>query len=74
MPFQWKVEPLQLLLDMGYTSYRLRKEKLFSETTIQKFRKKQLVSIPELDKLCTVTNKPIEALIVHVKPNKKTDA
>jgi len=67
MPFEWKVDPLQLLKEKGYSSYRLRKEKLFSESTVQKLRTKQLVSLQEFDTLCTLTDKPIGKLIVHVK-------
>ena len=45
---------LERLKDAGYTSYRMRKEKIFGESTLQKFRTGVLPSWNELDKLCAV--------------------
>ncbi len=67
MPFEWRVDPLQLLKDKGYTTYRIRKEKLFSESTVQKLRHKQMISLQEIDTVCTITEKSIGKLIIHVK-------
>lgn len=67
MPFEWRVDPLQLLKDKGYTTYRIRKEKLFSESTVQKLRHKQMISLQEMDTVCTITEKSIGKLIIHVK-------
>lgn len=67
MAIRWRVDPLQLLKDNGYTSYRLRKEKLFSESTIQKFRRGIVVTPPELDTLCRLTGKQPGKLIEWVK-------
>ena len=45
---------LELLKDKGYTSYRLRKEKLISQGALQKIREGKLVSWHELDQICTM--------------------
>lgn len=50
--FSYKIDALELLKSRGFNSYRIRKEKLFAEGTLQKFRTGQIVSITELDKLC----------------------
>lgn len=68
MPFEWRVDPLQLLKDNGYTTYRMRHEKIFAESTVQKLRHKQMISLQEMDTVCTLTGKSIGKLIIHVKP------
>ena len=38
----------------GWSTYKIRKEKLFGESTLTKFRKGELAEIVVLDKLCKV--------------------
>lgn len=38
MAIKYKINILDELKNMGFTTYRIRKEKLLSEGTIQKFR------------------------------------
>lgn len=38
MAIKYKADIVELLKDKGYSTYRIRKEKLLSESTIQKFR------------------------------------
>ncbi len=49
MSIRYKTDPLEALRAAGYTSYRLRREKLLGESTLQKFRTGQLPSWHELD-------------------------
>ena len=70
MPFEWRVDPLQLLKESGYTTYRIRKEKIFSESVVQKLRNREPISINEMDTYCTLTGKSIGKLIQHVPPKK----
>jgi len=51
----YKIDVLQTLKERGYSSYRLRKEKIFSEKTIQGFRTGELPSWATIDKLCELT-------------------
>lgn len=39
MPIKYKIDILAALKDAGYTTYRIRQEKLLSESTVQKLRK-----------------------------------
>ena len=71
MAIRWRVEPLKLLKENGYTTYRIRKEKLFAESTVQKMRHKIPITMPELDTLCELTGKQPGKLIEWVK--EKTD-
>lgn len=52
MALKYKFDILDALKNVGFTSYRLRKEKVFSESTIQKFRQGQAVSADNLNTLC----------------------
>ncbi len=52
MPFKYKVDILAALKEAGYSTYRLRKERIFAEATLQKFRQGIVVSQTQLEKLC----------------------
>jgi len=52
MPMQYKIDVLAALKEKGYTSYRLRKEKLLGERVIQQLRDKSPVSWEVLTRLC----------------------
>ena len=52
MPLQYKIDVVAALKDKGYTSYKLRQEKLLSESTIQKLRSGKGVSWENLETLC----------------------
>lgn len=54
MPIRYKddIDILALLKKAGYSTYRLRKEKLFGERVIQKFRDGELPSWGEMEVIC----------------------
>ena len=52
MPLQYKIDLLQALKDKGYSTYSLRQKKYFSESTIQKFRKKEPLAWENIQTLC----------------------
>lgn len=52
MSIVFKTDVLQLLKAAGYTTTRLRKEKIMGEATIQQLRTNQLVSWATINKLC----------------------
>ncbi|MBQ8814113.1 MAG: helix-turn-helix transcriptional regulator [Lachnospiraceae bacterium] len=52
MPIQYKINIVSALKDAGYSTYRLRKERLFGEATIQKFRNNELVSWENISTVC----------------------
>lgn len=49
---RFKVNPMQLLKDAGFSSTKLRNEKVFGSATMQKMRNREMVSAHELDVLC----------------------
>ena len=56
MPLQYKIDVVSALKEKGYSSYRIRQEKLLSESTIQKLRAGKGVSWENLETLCALLN------------------
>ena len=56
MAIQYKKNILQALKDAGYTTTRLRKEKILGEAYIQKLRQHELVSWATINTLCRLLN------------------
>ena len=54
MALRYKVDVLGALKEKGYSSYRLRAEKLIGERQLQQIREGVVVSPACLDKLCTL--------------------
>lgn len=52
MPIQYKTNILAGLKEKGYTTYRLRKDKIMREATIQKLRDGELVSLDNIATIC----------------------
>ena len=54
MKLCYKIDVLSALSAVGYSSYRLRKEKIFGEAVIQKFRRSEGVGWETLETLCNL--------------------
>ena len=52
MPMIYKFNILKALKEKGYSSTRLRNEKILSESTMQKFRRNEMVSTDNITRLC----------------------
>jgi putative transcriptional regulator len=64
---KYKIDILQNLKDAGYTSYKLRKEKLLGEATMQKLRKDELVSWDNINTICKLLRcQPGDLLIYEI--------
>ena len=56
MPLNYKIDVLTALKNAGYTTYKIRKEKLLSESTVQKLRNKQPVAWENIATICKLLN------------------
>ena len=54
MSIIYKFNILSALKEHGYTTTRIRQEKIMSESTLQKFRNGELVSLDNIDRLCKI--------------------
>ena len=52
----YKVDVLEMLKNAGYSSYRLRKEKIIGESMMQKIRNGELMSWETLSRVCDLLN------------------
>lgn len=53
---KYKTDVLQLLKQSGYSTYRIRKEKIFTEAQLQQIRNDKILTQDALNKLCTILN------------------
>lgn len=74
MPIKYKIDILEALKEKGFTSYRIRKEKIFGQKTLQDFRNGNVVlSADCLEKLCSIFNCQIGDLIEYVSDDNKQE-
>ena len=52
MGMVFKINDLQALKDKGYSTYRIKNEKLLSQSTLQKLRKSKPVSWENIEVFC----------------------
>lgn len=63
---------LSKLKEAGYSAYRLRKEKLIPESTIQRIRRNEPINTETLDVICELTGLQPGDLLRH-KKNREAD-
>ena len=56
MPLTFRVDILAKLKDAGYSTYRIRKEKLLGEFTVQKIRAGEPISWESIGIICKLLN------------------
>lgn len=56
MPIRYKLDILEALKQAGYSTYRLRKEKILGERVIQQLRNGELVSWKTIETICNILN------------------
>ena len=66
MGLQYKMDVVSTLKEKGITSYKIRSEKLLSESTLQKLRKGEGVSWDNLETLCRLLECQPSDLIEYV--------
>ena len=56
MPIRYKIDILAALKKAGYSTYRIRKERIFGEATVQKLRGNEPVSWENISTVCRLLN------------------
>lgn len=67
VPIKYKIDVMHKLREKGYTSYRLRKERIIGESYLQQIREGEVVSKQCLEKLCELLECNIGDIIEYVK-------
>jgi len=70
----YKLDILAALKNNGYTTYRIKKEKILSESTLQKFRHKEGISWSNLDTLCSLLQCQPGDIIAYMPDDQKQNA
>ena len=68
---KYKIDVLDTLKESGYTTTKLRKEKLSGENAIQSLRHGEMVGIIALDKICTLLDMQPVNIIKYVENEQK---
>ena len=66
MPLIYKIDVLPALKKAGYNTTRIRKEKILSESTLQKFREGKPVSWENIETLCALLECQPGDILEHI--------
>ena len=70
VPIRYKFDILEALKSKGYSSYRIRQEKIFGQKTLQDFRNGTVVlSADCLEKLCSLLDCQIGDILEYTPNN-----
>ena len=67
MALQYKIDVLAALKEKGITTYKIRQEKILSESTVQKLRASKGVSWENIETLCRLLDCQPGDLMEYVK-------
>ena len=65
MSLQYRIDVVAALKEKGYTSYKIRQEKLLSESTIQKLRSGKGVAWENIETICRLLDCQPGDLLVY---------
>lgn len=70
---RYKTDILQLLKDAGYSTYKIRKEKIFTESQLQNIRDNKLLTQDALNKLCNLLSCQPGDILEYVPDNEESE-
>ena len=68
---RYKLDVLESLKEKGFTTYKLRKDKIIGESQIQKIRNGEIASKETLNLLCKILECQPGDLLEYVPPKKQ---
>ncbi len=69
MPVKYKIDVLAALKDAGYSTYKLRRDKLLGESVIQQIRDGVPISWPNMGRLCHLLSCQPGDIMEYVEDN-----
>jgi len=72
MALQFKVNILESLKEKGYTTYKLRKDNILSQSTLQKLREGKGLAWENIERLCALLDCQPGDLLEYVKEAAET--
>ena len=67
MAIKYKMDVLATLKEAGFSSYKIRKEKIFGESVLQQFRRGEIASWAVIDTLCTLLKCQPGDIVEHIE-------
>lgn len=64
---RYKIDVLEALKKKGFTTYKLRHDKLISDSTVSKLRKSEVIGLKSLDQLCGLLRCDVGDIIQYVE-------
>lgn len=73
MPIKYKIDIIEALKEKGFTSYKIRMEKIIGERQMQQIRNGDVVSLTCLAKLCELLNCQPGDILEYVPDDTETE-
>ena len=67
---RYKIDLIQELKNIGYSTYKIRKEKIFTEGQLQQIRNNKLLTQDALNKVCIILNCQPGDILEFIPDNK----
>ena len=67
---RYKIDLIQELKNIGYSTYKIRKEKIFTERQLQQIRNNKLLAQDALNKVCIILNCQPGDILEFIPDNK----
>lgn len=70
---KYKIDIIQALKNKGYSTYKIRKEKIFNESQLQQIRENKILAQDAFNKLCQLLDCQPGDLLVYIPDGTETD-
>lgn len=70
---KYKIDIIQALKQVGFSTYKIRKEKIFTESQLQQMRDHKLLTQEALNKVCTLLDCQPGDILEYVPDGTETD-
>ncbi len=70
---KYKIDVIQALKNKGYSTYKIRKEKIFNESQLQQTRDHKLLTQDALNKVCMLLDCQPGDLLEYIPDKTETD-
>ena len=74
MALRYRIDVLKALKDAGYSSARIREEKIIGQSYLQQIRHEELVSWKTIDTICGLLNCQVGDLVEYYVPEAPKEA
>lgn len=70
---KYKIDIIQALKNKGYSTYKIRKEKIFNESQLQQMRENKILAQDALNKVCTLLDCQPGDILEYIPDGTQTD-